>query len=167
MRRHRPTMPTTRGVSREARVIALAFLTCVLASTALRDPGGYVYDGTSYFSLGRLAPRAALSRLPAYSGGKTQGILQAGSKEIDLVSGWSGSASQLPRGSAGFDIVTKSHVEGHAPALMRMEGLEQATLYINRVPCASCARLLPRMLPEGAELTIYGPNNYLRVFRGY
>ncbi|WP_437684189.1 DddA-like double-stranded DNA deaminase toxin [Sorangium sp. So ce131] len=38
---------------------------------------------------------------------------------------------------------------------MRVEGLSQATLNINRLPCAvgpGCANNLPHMLPEGARL---------------
>ncbi len=145
-----------------------AGLTGLLAVDAIlaRGVGKATKLGGTRGSVPTPAATRGISRLPAYAGGKTQGILQAGSKEIDLISGWGGPAAQLPRGSAGFDIVTKSHVEGHAAAIMRMEGLEQATLYINQVPCASCARLLPRMLPQGAELTIHGPNNFMRVFRG-
>jgi hypothetical protein len=118
------------------------------------------------YAYGRLEAARYLARLPKYSGGKTEGILRAGSKEMPLHSGWDGPASQLPKGTRGFDIVTRTHVEGHAAAVMRMEGLQEATLYINNPPCPSCTKLLPRMLPKGAELTIYGPHDYMGVFRG-
>jgi len=56
-----------------------------------------------------------------------------------------------------MNIVTKSHVEAHAAAIMRDEGLTEATLWINRAPCSGapgCATLLPRMVPRGSTLTI-------------
>ena len=63
----------------------------------------------------------------------------------------------------------KSHVEAHAAAIMREQGLRDATLYINRVPCPGgmgCGAMLPRMLPEGARLRIVGPGGYDQVFVG-
>ena len=48
----------------------------------------------------------------------------------------------------------KSHVEAHAAAVMRQQGLKDATFYINRIPCSGvrgCDAMLPRMLPEGAQ----------------
>lgn len=50
------------------------------------------------------------------------------------------------------------HVEAHAAALMRQEGLTNATLYINRMPCPAvngCMVNLPRMVPRGSTLTIH------------
>lgn len=56
-----------------------------------------------------------------------------------------------------MNIVTKSHVEAHAAAIMRNEGLTDATLWINRAPCGGatgCDAMLPRMVPDGSTLTI-------------
>ena len=116
-----------------------------------------------------LPPQGHFQSSPAYTGGKTQGILQAGAKEIDLISGYAGPASQIPRGTPGFNNLVRSHVEAHAAAVMRMEGLSEATLYINRIPCASvngCNAMLPRMLPEGARLTVHGPDDFVRTYVG-
>jgi hypothetical protein len=63
----------------------------------------------------------------------------------------------------------KAHVEGHVAALMRHGELKQAELFINRVPCGGvrgCDALLPRMLPEGSELTVRGPGGYVKVYKG-
>jgi hypothetical protein len=52
---------------------------------------------------------------------------------------------------------------------LRVEGLSEAWLFINQVPCGvqpGCANNLPRMLPEGATLHVFGPNGYYGVFVG-
>jgi SCP1.201-like deaminase len=104
------------------------------------------------------ATKALANEVPAYAGKKTAGTLvrPGGSEEV-LESGWHPPASAMPKGTPGMNIVTKSHVEAHAAAIMRNEGLVEATLWINRAPCggvAGCAALLPRMVPTGATLTI-------------
>ena len=63
----------------------------------------------------------------------------------------------------------KSHVEAHTAAVMRQEGLAEATLYINRVPCpgkTGCDAMLSRMLPEGSRLRVIGPDGFDEVFIG-
>ncbi len=63
----------------------------------------------------------------------------------------------------------RSHVEAHAAAVMRQEGLEKATLYINQVPCggsSGCAAMMERMLPPGATLRVIGPDGYDQIFTG-
>jgi hypothetical protein len=45
--------------------------------------------------------------------------------------------------------ITKSHVEGHATAIMRLENINQATLYINKQPCPPCTQNLKYMVPQG------------------
>ncbi len=45
------------------------------------------------------------------------------------------------------DLVVFRGVEGQAAAIMRQQGLDEATLYINKVPCGGvqgCDYLLPR-----------------------
>jgi len=98
---------------------------------------------------------AAPSLPPFVAGGKTLGILRTPTGDIPLQSGWQGPASSVPSGTSGFDIVTRTHVEGHAAALMQQQGITDATLYINNPEiCSSCTKLLPRMLPEGSKLTV-------------
>lgn len=95
---------------------------------------------------------------PFTQGGKTTGVLRTASGDTPLQSGWTGPASGVPRGTSGFDIVTRTHVEGHAVAAMRQGGITEATLYINCPNiCASCVNLLPRMLPTGSRLTVVTP----------
>jgi hypothetical protein len=72
----------------------------------------------------------------------------------------------------GFNNLVRAHVEGHAAAIMRFRDMgpgDEAALEINRVPCPGvngCAYLLPRMLPPGATLHVYGPDGYYRAFVG-
>ncbi len=82
-----------------------------------------------------------MSRLPIRDSGKTSGILVAGESEIQLESGWNGPAIQMPPKSSGFNIVTRTHVEGHAAALMNQNNWRNGTLYINNPPCSSCNTL--------------------------
>jgi len=61
------------------------------------------------------------------------------------------------------------HVESHAAQTMRVEGLSDATLHINKAPCTvgpGCANNLVRMLPEGARLRVIGPDGYDHTFVG-
>ena len=97
---------------------------------------------------------------------KTTGVLVAGGEETTLVSGRYGPASQMPPGSSGYDIVSKTHVEGHAAATMVQNSWTEGTLYINNIPCESCTRNLPRMLPTYTTLRVIYPGNYDRTFKG-
>jgi hypothetical protein len=84
-----------------------------------------------------------------------------------LVSGLGGPASLVPRGSLGFDIVTRTHVEGHAAAPMRQLGIRRGTVYINNPAiCSSCERLLPLMLPSGVTLRVVLPSGVVVIFVG-
>ena len=111
--------------------------------------------------------------LPVYSGGKTSGVLvRPGGGETWLQSGIDG-PSRGVTGVPGMHNRIKTHVEAHAAVLMRREGLREATLYINRVPCPTndprspgCFDNLPRMLPEGARLRVIGPEGFDMVFIG-
>jgi hypothetical protein len=54
------------------------------------------------------------------------------------------------------------HVEAHAAAIMRQPGAPRvATLVVNQTPCDDptrplvCDRVLPKILPAGARLTVY------------
>jgi len=106
--------------------------------------------------------------LPAFTlDGKTSGILRTPTGDVPLQSGWQGPASSFPGGTPGFDVITRTHVERHAAAVMRQRGLMEATLDINNPQiCPSCERLLPRMLPPGSRLTIVLPDGTRRTFTG-
>ncbi len=112
---------------------------------------------------------ALLKRVPPYEGGKTSGVLDTGSKQVDLVSGYKGPSSTMPKGTPGMNNRIKSHVEAHAAAVMRNEHVKEATLAINRVPCpgkTGCDAMLERMLPEGSRLTVVGPNGFRHTYVG-
>ena len=129
--------------------------------------GGY---GAVRYGLSRLGPAAAESApiLPKFvPGGKTLGVLRTPQGDIPITSGWTGPSSAMPKGSPGFDIVSKSHVEGHASAIMHQEGLTDATLFINNpAVCASCTSNLPRMLPSGSNLNVVLPDGTVVPFTG-
>ena len=99
-------------------------------------------------------------QLAPYRGGKTYGIFETPTGDITVLqSGYDGPASEMPSGSSGFDGVTLGHVEGHAAALMRQEGIMEATLRISKPEiCESCTENLPRMLPPGATLHVILPD---------
>jgi hypothetical protein len=114
-------------------------------------------------------------RLPAYSETqpKTVGRLHADGRDpIDLKSGVEG-PSQAVRGKGlpGFNGNQLMHVEGHAAGYMRTNGIAEADLEINRIPCTvgsggGCEGNLPRMLPEGARLNVYGPEGWFKSYVG-
>ena len=112
---------------------------------------------------GGLPPQLA----PYVPGGKTSGILETPTGPVALQSGYDGPAEEMPSGSPGFDGLTLSHVEGHAAALMRQDGIMEGTLYINNPKiCQSCIRLLPTMLPPGATLNVVLPDGTTIQFEG-
>ncbi len=106
--------------------------------------------------------------LPPYvPGGKTYGILQTPTGNTVLQSGSQGPAADIPPGSAGFEWVTRLHVEGQAAALMWQQGTTEGTLYINNPEiCVSCMSLLPRMLPPGSTLNVVLPDDTVMQFKG-
>jgi hypothetical protein len=111
---------------------------------------------------------AGESDLPPFKkGGKTSGRLETPTENIPLKSGRAGPASSMPEGSSGFDIVSRTHVEGHAAAWMRQHGVTEATLRINNpVICDSCMANLPRMLAPGSRLTIVTIDGAAITFTG-
>jgi hypothetical protein len=101
------------------------------------------------------------------AGGKTTGVLRIAGREISLTSGRAGPAASLPKGTPGFNAITATHVEGHAAAIMRQEGLREATVYINNPQiCLPCRQNLAHMLPAGSKLTVVLPDGTAHVFIG-
>jgi hypothetical protein len=100
--------------------------------------------------------------------GQTAGVLQTpGRADIQLVSGTGGPASRMPADAPGFNMVRRTHVEGHAAARMRELGINRATLYINNPEiCPGCMTYLSRMLPPGATLNVVLPNGTVVPFIG-
>lgn len=113
-------------------------------------------------------PAGLPPQLAPYAGGKTFGIFQSpGSGSVVLQSGRNGPAAAIPPESAGFDAYTKTHVEGHAAALMRQEGYMEGTLILSNPDiCVRCMSLLPRMLPPGSTLHVILPDKTVIDFEG-
>ena len=107
------------------------------------------------------------SLLPERSAsGKTTGIMVPDEGAYLLQSGKQGPAAQIPLGTSGFSGYSKWHVEGHASAIMRQEGISEATLYINNIPCRSCRLNLRYMLPSEAKLRVVGPEGFDMTYYG-
>jgi hypothetical protein len=121
---------------------------------------------------------AVAQRVPPYGakGDKATGILVLPGGQVLPAqdSGYDGPAVHMPPPRPGMDRTLIAHVEAHAVASMREHGVSEATLYINREPCRytirgrewGCDVALPIMLRPNEKLTVYGPNQYARVFRG-
>ena len=125
-------------------------------TTPIADQGPIVNasDGTDSPTTEDVVPD-----LPAYAGGKTSGVLvRPDGTEVPLESGYNGPALDLPKPRPGMNGNIVSHVEAHASAIMRNDGLNEAFLYINRMPCPGvngCLQNLSRMVPSGSTLNIY------------
>jgi SCP1.201-like deaminase len=145
--RAKPVLSVPRALGQAIPRIPLALKNKLVAAGVLRSPG---------------------ARLPAYTGGKTQGVLDLGTRELQLISGRTGYAQGIPRGTSGFNAYFRTHVEGHAVAYMRRHGIREATVYINQAaPCAgTCMRMIPRALPEGYVLRVVGSEGRTFIFRG-
>jgi hypothetical protein len=130
------------------------------------DPSGQYNlfpDERPSYEWGRPRPE-----LPQYvAKGKTSGVLRTSKGDFALRSGYAGPASAMPEESPGFDGYTRAHVEGHAAAIMRQEGITEATLHINNPTiCKSCSRRLRRMLPPGSVLNVVLPDGTVVSFKG-
>jgi hypothetical protein len=111
--------------------------------------------------------------IPAYSGGKVEGVLlRPDQVETRIISGYAGPSMGV-RGIPRMNGNIKSHVEAHVAVIMRREKLAEATLWINKTPCVTndprslgCHNALPHMLPEGAKLCIIGPDDFDETYVG-
>ncbi|HEX5493995.1 MAG TPA: DddA-like double-stranded DNA deaminase toxin [Mycobacteriales bacterium] len=69
----------------------------------------------------------------------------------------------------GTMLAIASHVEVKFAMLMRARHITQATIVVNKTPCEDrygCHRQLPQFLPEGTELTVYGPEGFRHTYYG-
>ena len=74
------------------------------------------------------AENVTWSRLPAYTGGKTSGVLATSIGDIDLISGYVGPSAAMGNGAIpGMNNVLRAHVEGHAASAMSQLGINDAT----------------------------------------
>lgn len=75
-------------------------------------------------------------------------------------------ARGMSKGSPGQNIVTRTHVEGHAAAHMRQAGIDKATLNFNNTMCPSCVKNIESALPPGARLNVVEGDGTVRTFVG-
>jgi hypothetical protein len=102
----------------------------------------------------RRAPRARASsatppskgtsgeHVPVYRGAKTEGAFVANGERYHITNGYGRPSADLPPGTPGHE--------------REREGSHRRAR----------DALLPRMLPEGSELTVRGPGGYVKVYKG-
>ena len=102
-----------------------------------------------------------------HQGEPCRGVMEIGDAKIPLQSGSAGPGNYLktlPGGKgSGLNAQIPQHVEGHAAAIMRQEGITSADLYINKPPCstgAMCRFNLNKILPENSTLNVHFPNEF-------
>jgi hypothetical protein len=105
--------------------------------------------------------------VPPYEGPPAMGVLRVGDVEVPLRSGENGPGRWLVDNREGGPGSGKTfawkHVEGHAAGLMNEQGVKDADLFINKVPCgdppgpANCRFVLHKLLPEGSTLRVHFP----------
>jgi hypothetical protein len=99
--------------------------------------------------------------------GPTTGFFQAPGYNTMLRSGFDGPAASLPKGIPGIDIKLMTHVEVHAAAIMRQEGIREAVLYINNPDiCRGCTKYVAGVLPRSSVLYVVLPSGRVVPFRG-
>lgn len=120
--------------------------------------------------------REILERLPVRARkDRTRGIwTDPAGNEHDLVSGVDEDTEEAERfiieeglDIAPGDVTLGSHVEVKFAMRMRRLGLTDATIVINNRPCGGpygCDENLEQFLPDGAKLTVYGPNNFKKTY---
>ena len=107
----------------------------------------------------------ALPNSPTNTETRIVGILRVpGQKPVPLHSGQHGGPcggthrGNIPRGKgSGNNLLTLTHVEGHAAAVMYERKISRASLLIELEPCKACDPNIPRMLPHGSRLEVVSP----------
>ena len=119
-----------------------------------------------------------LAELPARSPrDKTRGLwVDDHGKKHPLISGehdpWHQHANQFVGEHrlvpAPGTMVITSHVEVKFAMRMRADKIRRATIVVNKAPCDGehgCHERLPEFLPEGSELTVYGPEGFRHTYQ--
>jgi hypothetical protein len=66
-------------------------------------------------------------------------------------------------------LSTAADVELKFAMKMRRQGIRRARIVLNNRPCPGelgCDELLPRFLPPGSELTVYGRDGFEKIYHG-
>lgn len=120
--------------------------------------------------------RELLERLPVRARkDKTRGIwTDSDGNEHNLISGVDEDTGEAERFiiEEGLDIAPGevtlgAHVEVKFAMRMRRLGLTDERIVINNRPCEGpygCDENLEQFLPDGAKLTVYGPNNFKKTY---
>jgi hypothetical protein len=106
---------------------------------------------------------------------KTRGLwVDDDGQEHDLVSGETDLYEDLKKflvdnkiGRTDGQLMVMSHVEAKFAMFMRRTGRMHETIAVNKLPCKGqwgCEELLGRILPPGATLTVFGPDNFKETY---
>lgn len=106
---------------------------------------------------------------------KTRGLwIDRSGREHDLVSGKTDFYERVKAfldehgiGDDRGELMVPTHVEAKFAMYMRLNKLKHETIVVNQKPCAgkwSCERLLSYILPPGATLTVFGPDNFKQTY---
>ncbi|WP_199199379.1 DddA-like double-stranded DNA deaminase toxin [Amycolatopsis sp. CA-128772] len=114
-------------------------------------------------------------RTPGKRGQKTHGQwFAAGKPPAELVSGRDKLTDRVDdvlaeAGCPRRPVTAANDVELKLAAHMRDQGIADASVVINNKPCKgalSCDELVPVVLPPGSSLTVYGPDGFVKTYRG-
>lgn len=137
----------------------------VSAASVSQDRPGYALSVTEVQRLKAVLP------VFAGPGSKTHGtFVTSPGTEKPLVSGEEPVTKAIASGLGLRRVATaETHVEAHAAAQMRRYTILRAALVINNDVCGGplgCRVILPRLLPPGSALTVYGPNGFEETYHG-
>lgn len=136
-----------------SRIISSSDMTMAAVALFVRSPTARVSSWNSGVARG--------VGLPGYDGKTTVGVLQIGGKSWNVRSGIDGGPGMMLRNDPTIKAgnVAWSHAEGHAAAIMRMNGARSGILNINNPNgvCGYCNSVMRNMLPPGATLTVRYP----------
>jgi hypothetical protein len=126
---------------------------------------------TSPLGAGGTSSHWAHARTPQHTGGPAHGVLRTGGggepyRYVEqFKSGEDGPGrwlkDNLPAGPGSGMTRAWTHVEGHAAGYMHQNGITQADLFTNRMPCdvgaAKTPHVLNKLLPAGSTLDVHFP----------
>jgi hypothetical protein len=137
------------------------------------DDTGESENAEEFAGLSNERARELLAVLPVFGGegAKTRGtFLGRGGREEPLASGKNDETAALAARLGLAKVASaNTHLEAHVARIMHRRRLRRAAVVVNREPCPGifgCDTLLARLLPAGAELTVYGPNGFKKTYTG-
>jgi hypothetical protein len=129
-------------------------------------------SATSETLPGRLA-EAARSLPKRRAKEPTSGVALIGNEQVPMKSGREPSAAADLKSAYKLIATTTDHLEAKLASRMRREHVSEASVLTNNPPCDyepyGCEKILSRLLPAGARLTVYvrDDDGQVRLWRTY